>query len=195
VATVPDPQTVICHSSPRLLHTNVRSLTADQERRRAVSIIRQLWCEQTRDEVLTWTSDDADTLLGGYVVGELVGVAGSRPATVRHHTDHAWPSDLVVDERQRDRGYGTALLVSVETWANERDCMHVALASPLEKAATRRFYEHRQYEPWGYREGALNSCDRRNIAGLDGRQPAQRYALMLGISSRSTTPESTEMLA
>lgn len=89
---------------------DVRELTEDAERREAVPILRQLWSDATPAEVLEWTGDDDYHLFGGFVEGELVGVAGVLVKHVLHHARHAWLYDLVVDEPQRERGYGTALV-------------------------------------------------------------------------------------
>lgn len=56
----------------------------------------------------------------------------------------------MVDESERGRGYGTALVSFVEDWAESRDCEHVALASPLAKDDVHRYYENRDYERWGF---------------------------------------------
>lgn len=83
--------------------------------------------------MLEWTADDEYHLFGGFVERELVGVAGVLLPHVLHHTRHAWLYDLVVDEPQRENGYGTALVEFVERWADERGCEYVALASPATK--------------------------------------------------------------
>lgn len=128
----------------------IRKLTAERERRRAVPILRQLWTDADPDDVLAWTADDEYHLFGGFVDGELVGVAGVLVRAVLHHARHAWLYDLVVDESRRDQGHGTALVAFVEDWADERDCEYVTLASPLAKETTHQYYEQRGYDKWGY---------------------------------------------
>lgn len=129
---------------------DVRELTAEDDRRRAVPILRQLWTDAEPDEVLAWTGDDEYHLFGGFRGAELVGVAGVLVADVLHHARHAWLYDLVVDEEYRGAGYGTDLVTFVEEWATERDCAAVALASPLSKERVHEYYEERGYERWGY---------------------------------------------
>jgi len=128
----------------------IREVTDEAERRKAVPILRQLWSDADPDEVLEWTADDDYHLFGGFVEGELVGVAGVLVKGMLHHARHAWLYDLVVDEARREEGYGTALLEFVEEWAEKWGCESVALASPLAKEATHRYYENRDYEKWGY---------------------------------------------
>lgn len=128
----------------------IRELTDETARRKAVPILRQLWSDADPDDVLEWTGDDDYRLFGGFVEGELVGVAGVLVRRVLHHARHAWLYDLVVDEPQRGNGYGTSLLEFVERWADEQGCAYVALASPLAKEDVHRYYENRSYERWGY---------------------------------------------
>ncbi|WP_254537997.1 GNAT family N-acetyltransferase [Halomarina litorea] len=128
---------------------NARELT-DDERREAVPVLRQLWSDADPEEVLEWTGEEEYHLLGGFVDGELVGVAGVLVAHVLHHVRHAWLYDLVVDESRRGEGHGSALLAAVERWADDRDCDAVALASPLEREGVHQYYESRDYERWGY---------------------------------------------
>lgn len=137
---------------------DIRELATERERSVAVPIIRQLWTDADPDEVLAWTGDDDYHLFGGFVDGDLVGVAGVLVRSVLHHARHAWLYDLVVDASERGQGYGTALVAFVEEWADERDCEYVTLASPLAKERTHQYYEQQGYERWGVRnrEGALN---------------------------------------
>ncbi|RBI64084.1 GNAT family N-acetyltransferase [halophilic archaeon] len=129
---------------------DVRELTDDSERREAVPILRQLWDDAAPEEVLEWTGDDEYRLFGGFVDGELVGVAGVLVAGVLHHARHAWLYDLVVDEPRRGEGHGSALVAFVERWADERNCEYVALASPLGKDDVHDYYQEQHYEKWGY---------------------------------------------
>lgn len=128
----------------------IRELTDEDERRKAVPVLRQLWSDTEPDEVLTWTADEEYHLFGCFVDDELVGVAGVLVKDVLHHSRHVWFYDLVVDEPKRGQGYGTALIEFVEEWGDERDCEYVALASPREKESTHEYYENRDYEKWGY---------------------------------------------
>ncbi|WP_433623927.1 GNAT family N-acetyltransferase [Halomicrococcus sp. NG-SE-24] len=129
---------------------DVRELTDESERRETVPILRQLWDDAAPEEVLEWTGDDEYHLFGGFVDGELVGVAGVLVAGVLHHARHAWLYDLVVDEPRRGEGHGRALVAFVERWADERNCEYVALASPLGKDDVHDYYQEQRYEKWGY---------------------------------------------
>ncbi len=128
----------------------IRELTDETERREAVPVLRQLWSDADPDGVLEWTGDPEYHLFGGFVEGEMVGVAGVLVKNVLHHSRHAWLYDLVVDESERGHGYGSSLVEFVEGWAEERGCEYVTLASPLEKDGVHQYYEDREYEKWGY---------------------------------------------
>ncbi|RQH03053.1 GNAT family N-acetyltransferase [Natrarchaeobius oligotrophus] len=129
---------------------DVRLLSTDADREAAVPIMQQLWSDADAEEILEWTGEDDYRLFGRFDDGELVGVAGVLVRDVLHHARHAWLYDLVVAESRRGEGHGSALVSFVESWADEHDCEHVALASPLEKTDVHRYYEDRGYERWGY---------------------------------------------
>lgn len=128
----------------------IRELSDESERRRAVPLLGQLWTDRTSSEILDWTGAEDYHLFGGTLGGELIAVAGVVLARHLHHTSHAWLYDLVVEQSRRGTGHGTAMVEYVETWARERDCESIALASPLRKKRTHQFYESRGYEKWGY---------------------------------------------
>ena len=128
----------------------IRELESESQRRRAVPILEQLWSDATPAEVLDWTAADDYTLFGRFEDGELVGVAGVLVREVLHHARHAWLYDLVVDESARGRGHGAALVDHVESWARDRDCEYVALASPAGKTDVHEYYESLDYQKWGY---------------------------------------------
>ncbi|WP_435151570.1 GNAT family N-acetyltransferase [Haladaptatus sp. DFWS20] len=128
----------------------IRELKTESERLDAVPILRQLWSDIPPEDVLEWTADDEYHLFGGFADEELVGVAGVLVKHVLHHARNAWLYDLVVDEPRRSEGYGASLIEFVERWAEERDCEHVALASPVTKDGVHRYYEGQNYEKWGY---------------------------------------------
>lgn len=128
----------------------IQELTTEDQRRKAVPIVQQLWTEKTAEEILDWTGEESYHLFGGSVAGDLVGVAGVVQTTHLHHTSQAWLYDLVVDEAERANGHGTELLEFVEDWAADRDCDAVALASPLGKEEIHQYYDDRSYEKWGY---------------------------------------------
>ena len=128
----------------------IRTLTADEERERAVPIMQQLWTDRDREEIMAWTGADDYHLFGAFDDGTLVGVAGVRIDDFLHHQRHAWLYDFVVDESRRGEGIGTALLEHVESWALDHDCESVALASPLDGEDVHEYYRKRGFEKWGY---------------------------------------------
>jgi GNAT superfamily N-acetyltransferase len=128
----------------------IRELAAESERHTAVPILRQLWSDADPEEILAWTGGDDYSLFGRGDDGDLVGVAGVQIGNHLHHGRIAWLYDLVVDDLRRGEGHGTALLEFVEERAADRDCAYVALASPLAKEGVHQYYEHREYEKWGY---------------------------------------------
>lgn len=127
-----------------------RELTTDADRREAVPILRQLWTDRDPEAVLEWTGDGDYRLFGRFADGDLVAVAGVQVQSLLHHRRGAWLLDLVVDEPRRGEGHGAAMVDFVESWAADRDCEYVALASPLEKESVHEFYADRDYEQWGY---------------------------------------------
>lgn len=128
----------------------IRELEEERERRKAASLLQQLWTDRDKDEIIAWTDEKEYHLFGGFVDDELVGVAGAMIQQVLHHRRHAWLYDLVVDEPRREGGYGTGLIQFVEQWATEKDCEYVALASPVVKEEVHQYYESRNYDRWGY---------------------------------------------
>jgi GNAT superfamily N-acetyltransferase len=127
-----------------------RELTGEADRRAAVPLLRQLWTERDPADVLDWTADEGYRLFGRYRDDELVAVAGVQVQSLLHHRRGAWLLDLVVDEPRRGEGHGAAMLDFVESWARERDCEYVALASPLDKESVHDFYDDQDYDRWGH---------------------------------------------
>lgn len=128
----------------------IRELETEAERRRAIPVLRQLWTDADPADVLAWTGADDYHLFGRLADDALVGVAGVQLGNHLHHVRHAWLYDLVVDEPERGRGHGTALVEHVEDWARANDCEAVALASPADREAVHDYYRARGYEVWGH---------------------------------------------
>lgn len=57
--------------------------------------------------------------------------------------NHIWVHELVVDEKERGKGYGEILLSHIESLAREKNLHCVALCSGLEREAAHRFYENK----------------------------------------------------
>lgn len=81
----------------------------------------------------------------------LLAVAGILVTANLYHGRHVWVSDLVTDESVRSRGVGTRLLAYIESFARERGCNRVSLASGFPRTEAHRFYEERMgYERVSY---------------------------------------------
>ena len=92
----------------------------------------------------------------------LVADAGDGPiglATVhlRHTINHEAPiaqlTLLVVDESQRTRGVGRALVEAAERWAHSRGCHRIVVTTALQRAEAHAFYERVGYRHTGRRYG------------------------------------------
>ncbi len=92
----------------------------------------------------------------------LVADAGEGPiglATVhlRHTINHEAPiaqlTLLVVDESQRSRGVGRALVEEAERWAYARGCHRIVVTTALQRTGAHAFYERIGYRHTGRRYG------------------------------------------
>lgn len=63
----------------------------------------------------------------------------------------AWLTTLVVEERARGRGVGSALVVRAEEWAIKNGARRMSLTSALHREAAHDFYKARDYEHTGVR--------------------------------------------
>lgn len=107
--------------------------TLHDELRRALAATGESLAE---DAILRFCLDARD----GH--GALVGACAGSIAFVSAHISELW-----VDERQRGRGIGGALLRAVEDEALQRRCTRVHLETRSE--AARRLYERRGYRAFG----------------------------------------------
>lgn len=103
----------------------------EQERRLARVLARG------DDNLVVVAVDDADRPLGWL-----------RVAAVRllELGDAAQVMGLVVDEGARSAGIGAALLATGETWARQRGCRSMEVASRETRVDAHRFYERAGYE-------------------------------------------------
>lgn len=92
----------------------------------------------------------------------LVADAGEGPvglATIhlRHTINHEAPiaqlTLLVVDESQRSRGVGRALVEEAERWARAQGCHRIVVTTALQRAGAHAFYERIGYRHTGRRYG------------------------------------------
>lgn len=129
-------------------------LTSEEELREAYLIVDQLR-PVGEEQFLELVSDMQEE--SGYQLfalknndGSMLAVAGVVIQTNLYHGRHAWVHDLVVDEPNRGKGHGSALLSWVFDWADERDCSCVELASGLWRDDAHQFYEDLDMEKYCY---------------------------------------------
>ncbi|RXK49327.1 GNAT family N-acetyltransferase [Halorientalis pallida] len=82
--------------------------------------------------------------------GDIRALAGVVVETNMYHGKHAWVHELVVDEPHRGEGHGGELLSWVESWADDRDCSCVELASGHWRDRAHEFYEKEGMEKYCY---------------------------------------------
>lgn len=116
---------------------------------RAVPILRQLWSHRSEAFVRSWWDEEEYRPFALATDEGFVAVAGCYCQTVIHHERGLWVHDLVVDEAHRGEGYGRALFESLEDWAAERDCAHVALVCANDNDEAHAFYDAVGTEPFG----------------------------------------------
>jgi GNAT superfamily N-acetyltransferase len=73
--------------------------------------------------------------------------------TMNHEAPIAQLTLLVVDEQQRTRGVGRALVEAVEQWARSRGAKRIVVTTALQRAGAHAFYERLQYKHTGRRYG------------------------------------------
>jgi GNAT superfamily N-acetyltransferase len=85
------------------------------------------------------------------------GAVGLATVHLRHTMNHEAPiaqlTLLVVDEAQRTRGVGRALVSAAEGWARERGCHRIVVTTALQRADAHAFYERVGYRHTGRRYG------------------------------------------
>ncbi len=84
--------------------------------------------------------------------GEVLGVVTIHLFQSIHASEPvAWLTTLVVEERSRGRGIGSALVVRAEEWAINNGARRISLTSGLHREAAHDFYKARHYEHTGVR--------------------------------------------
>ena len=130
--------------------SRIEAVTTEEGWNRAVPVLRELWSDADESFVRSWREEEGYRLYGRYEGDDLVGVVGVSLQRVVHHERQAWVHDLVVTESRRGEGHGAALLSFVESWARERDCEYVVLASLLDNEDALAFYEREGMDRWAY---------------------------------------------
>lgn len=73
--------------------------------------------------------------------------------TMNHETPIAQLTLLVVDERQRTRGVGRALVSAAEEWARSRGAKRLVVTTALQRTDAHAFYEKLRFKHTGRRYG------------------------------------------
>ena len=88
--------------------------------------------------------------------GEVIGLVTVHLFPSIHASEPvAWLTTLVVEERARGRGVGSALVVRAEEWAISGGAGRISLTSALHRKAAHQFYMARDYEHTGVRLSKL----------------------------------------
>lgn len=84
--------------------------------------------------------------------GELVGVVTVHLFPTLHADEPAaWLTAVVVEEKARGQGVGSALVARAEEWSVEHGATRISLTSALHRARAHEFYKARDYEQTGVR--------------------------------------------
>ena len=84
--------------------------------------------------------------------GELLGVVTVHLFPTMHASEPAaWLTALVVDEKARGQGVGSALVAQAEDWAIKNGALRISLTSALHRESAHEFYKARDYEHTGVR--------------------------------------------
>jgi GNAT superfamily N-acetyltransferase len=85
------------------------------------------------------------------------GPVGLATVHIRHTINHEAPiaqlTLLVVDESQRSRGVGRALVEEAERWAHAQGCHRIVVTTTLQRTGAHAFYERIGYRHTGRRYG------------------------------------------
>ena len=85
-------------------------------------------------------------------IGELLGVVTVHLFQTMHADEPvAWMTALVVEEKARGQGVGSALVARAEDWAIEHGALRISLTSALHRESAHEFYKARDYEHTGVR--------------------------------------------
>lgn len=84
--------------------------------------------------------------------GEVVGMVTVHLFPAMHTSEPAaWLTAVVVDEKARGQGVGSALVARAEEWAIKHGAHRISLTSALHRERAHEFYKARDYEHTGVR--------------------------------------------
>jgi GNAT superfamily N-acetyltransferase len=118
----------------RILETDADILTAF----RLMSVLRDRITADTFLAEVRRQQRDGYQLIGGFIDGALVALAGSRPGHTLSRGEHVFVDDLVTDPARRGEGYGAAMLRWIAARAKAAGVPRVYLDSRL---TAKGFYE------------------------------------------------------
>jgi GNAT superfamily N-acetyltransferase len=118
----------------RILETDADVLLAF----RLMSILRDRIKAETFLAEVRRQQRDGYQLIGGFVEGTLIALAGSRPGHTLSRGEHVFVDDLVTDPDRRGEGHGTAMLAWIAARAKAAGVPRLYLDS---RFSARGFYE------------------------------------------------------
>ncbi|GAA0317567.1 GNAT family N-acetyltransferase [Bacillus carboniphilus] len=132
----------------------IQELQTQEQWLEAFPIMNQLRTDLTHEtyfELLKEMQKDGYTLIGLYINGKLVSLAGLSWRVNFYNKRHIFIYDLITDEAHRSFGYGEMLLTFIHNWAKENGAEYVTLESGLQRVNAHRFYEEKlDYDKWCY---------------------------------------------
>jgi GNAT superfamily N-acetyltransferase len=106
--------------------------------------------------------------------GEAVGMVTVHLFPTMHTSEPAaWLTAVVVDEKARGQGVGSALVKQAEDWAIGHGALRISLTSALHREAAHEFYKARDYEHTGVRLTKL-FVKRSGTAKRVGARPSRK---------------------
>lgn len=132
----------------------IKKIPLEQEWRTIFPLIHQLQPHLDEEMFHTLVGEmlsQGYEMVGLYVEGKLVAVAGYGVLTNLYFKRHLWLYDLVTASGERSKGYGKTLLTYLEELAKEQGCQTIALCSRFDRVDAHRFYiEKMGYEKASY---------------------------------------------
>ncbi len=97
---------------------------------------------QRRGLALMLEAPESRAVLVAELAGRVVGMATAQlVVSTAEGAPSAWVEDVIVDEAERGRGVGRALLGAVEAWARGRGATRLQLLTDRENGPALEFYE------------------------------------------------------